>query len=257
MKLDTAKAVVTGAGGGLGRWFCKRLCESGATVVATDRDEAGLAKTVEEVAKSSPQGRMHVHAADVTSEEQVGTLFVKAREMMGGCNVLVNNAGLLRDSMLIKKDKASGQGAKNASLGDWNSVINVNLTGAFLCTREFAAGAVGSESSGVVVNMSSAARHGGISQGNYSASKAGLAATTNVWGRELARHNIRVGAVAPGAVETEMLQGLAPEMMEKLQALIPLRRLATPDEVWMGVKFIIECDYFTAQILDLDGGLRL
>jgi len=66
-----------------------------------------------------------------------------------------------------------------------------------------------------------------------------------------------VGAVAPGAVETEMLQGLAPEMMEKLQALIPLRRLATPEEVWMGVKFIIECDYFTAQILDLDGGLRL
>mmetsp|Transcript_39384 Transcript_39384/g.92106 ORF Transcript_39384/g.92106 Transcript_39384/m.92106 type:complete len:80 (-) Transcript_39384:1284-1523(-) len=76
-------------------------------------------------------------------------------------------------------------------------------------------------------------------------------------GGELPRHNIRVGAVAPGAVETEMLQGLAPEMMEKLQALIPLRRLATPDEVWMGVKFIIECDYFTAQILDLDGGLRL
>eukprot|EP00283_Hemiselmis_rufescens_P007271 CAMPEP_0173432450 /NCGR_PEP_ID=MMETSP1357-20121228/10243_1 /TAXON_ID=77926 /ORGANISM="Hemiselmis rufescens, Strain PCC563" /LENGTH=257 /DNA_ID=CAMNT_0014397043 /DNA_START=84 /DNA_END=857 /DNA_ORIENTATION=+ len=257
MRLDATKAVVTGAGGGLGRWFCKRLCESGATVVATDRDEGGLAKTMAEVSKASPPGKMHVHTADVTSEDQVGELFEKAREAMGGCNVLVNNAGLLRDSMLIKKDKASGKGAKNATLKDWHSVIDVNLTGAFLCTREFAAGVVGNEDKGVVVNMSSAARHGGISQGNYSASKAGLAATTNVWGRELARHNIRVGAVAPGAVETEMLQGLAPDMMEKLQALIPLRRLATPEEVWMGVKFIIECDYFTAQILDLDGGLRL
>jgi len=176
---------------------------------------------------------------------------------MGGCNVLVNSAGLLRDAMLVKKDKASGKGVKVATLADWNSVINVNLTGAFLCSREFAADCIGQEDDAVIVNISSAARHGGISQGCYSASKAGLAADTVVWARELAKHKIRVGAVAPGAVETEMLANLRPEAMEALKSMIPLGRLATPDEIWMAVRFVIECGYFTGRVLDVDGGLQL
>lgn len=153
--------------------------------------------------------------------------------------------------------QATGRGVKCATLSDWNAVINVNLTGSFLCAREFAADCVGQEEMAVIVNISSAARHGGVSQGCYSASKAGLAADTVVWGRELAKHNIRVGAVAPGAVETEMLKDLQPEMMEALKASIPLKRLATPDEIWMAVKFVIECDYFTGRVLDVDGGLQL
>mmetsp|Transcript_22389 Transcript_22389/g.55167 ORF Transcript_22389/g.55167 Transcript_22389/m.55167 type:complete len:258 (-) Transcript_22389:591-1364(-) len=257
MKLEAVRAVVTGAGGGLGRAFCQHLCESGAKVFGTDLDAKGLAQTQLELSAPHKAGMLHLHQANVTSESEVKALFEKARESMGGCNVLVNNAGILRDSMLIKKDKETGLGRVNMPLSDWNAVLAVNLTAPFLCAREFAAGCVGREKEAVIVNMSSAARNGSISQSNYSAAKAGLAADTRVWARELAKFNIRVGAIAPGAVETQMLSVLSDEATARLKQMTPLGRLGHPEDIWIGVKFIVECDFFTGKVVDIDGGMQL
>jgi len=176
---------------------------------------------------------------------------------MGGLDVLVNNAGIFRDGLLVKKDRETGE-IKKMSLRKWQSVIDVDLTGPFLTTREFAAKAIESGSSAsVVVNISSIARHGNRGQSNYSAAKAGLIADTRVWAIELARHGIRTGAVAPGFVDTPILEGMPPEVLNQMLKPVPLRRVAQPQEIYLAVKFIIECDYFTGRCIDVDGGLAL
>ena len=108
-----------------------------------------------------------------------------------------------------------------------------------------------------MVNISSIARHGNRGQSNYSAAKAGLIADTRVWAIELARHGIRTGAVAPGFVDTPILEGMPPEVLNQMLKPVPLRRVAQPQEIYLAVKFIIECDYFTGRCIDVDGGLAL
>ena len=136
----------------------------------------------------------------------------------GAINGLVNNAGILRDGLTIKvKD---GQLSK-MSLAQWQSVIDVNLTGVFLCTREVAAKMIELKNEGAIVNISSISRAGNMGQANYSAAKAGVAADTVVWAKELARYGIRVAGVAPGFIETEMTAGMKPEALEKMTAGIP------------------------------------
>ena len=143
-------------------------------------------------------------------------------------------------------------------LADWDAVIAVDLTGPFLCTREMASRiAADSSGPGVVVNISSIARHGNRGQTNYSAAKAGLIADTKLWGVELAKFGIRVAAIAPGFVNTPILQGMPPQVLEKLLKAVPLNRAAETSEVYQAAKFIIECDYFTGRCIDLDGGLSL
>ena len=108
-----------------------------------------------------------------------------------------------------------------------------------------------------VVNISSVARHGNRGQTNYSAAKAGLVADTKLWGIELARHGIRCGAVAPGFVDTPILQGMRPEVLEGMLKAVPLRRVAAPTEIYQAVRFILECDYFTGRCIDIDGGMTV
>ena len=115
----------------------------------------------------------------------------------------------------------------------------------------------GSDQPAVIINMSSVSRAGNIGQGNYSAAKAALVADTVTWAKELARYHIRVAAIAPGFVETPILQGMRPEMIDKMVAQIPIARLGSPEEIYVGLRFILECDYFTGRCLDIDGGLRL
>jgi len=107
------------------------------------------------------------------------------------------------------------------------------------------------------VNISSVARHGNQGQTNYSAAKAGLVADTKLWGLELARYGIRVGAVAPGFVDTPILQGMRPEVLEGMLKAVPLRRAADPTEIFQAVRFILECDYFTGRCIDVDGGITI
>jgi 3-oxoacyl-[acyl-carrier protein] reductase len=176
---------------------------------------------------------------------------------MGGLNALVNNAGIIRDGLLVKKDRATGE-VTTLSTADWNAVIGVNLTGATLMAREVAARMARTGARpGVIVNISSVARHGNRGQSNYVAAKAALAANTVTWARELAPLGIRVGAVAPGMVETPMTQGMNQKARDALVAAVPVGRVGLPEDVWLAVKFVLECDYFDGRCVDVDGGLAM
>lgn len=255
MELSTLKAVVTGGGSGMGRVFTLKLAEAGAQVVFCDLNDEGIRET-EEAAKGL-KGSVKGVKANVAKEDDVVSLMDKAVKEMGGLNCLINNAGIFRDGLLVKKDKNTGE-IKKMSLEKWQAVIDVDLTGPFLCTREFAVRVIEKEiKSSVVVNMSSISRYGNAGQSNYSAAKAGLVADTRLWAKELAKYGIRVGAVAPGLVETPILQGMPPHELEKLAQRNLLGRVGKPEELFQAVRFIIECDYFTGRAIDVDGGSDL
>ena len=178
-----------------------------------------------------------------------------AERTLGGLNALVNNAGIIRDRLLVRRDRETGA-VTVLSAADWNAVIGVNLNGATFMAREVARTLVERETRpGVIVNLSSISRHGNRGQSSYVAAKAALAANTVTWGRELARFGIRVGAVSPGMIETPMTQGMNQKARDALVAAVPLARIGSPEDVWLAVKFVIECDYFTARSVDVDGGL--
>jgi len=254
MRLDECKIIVTGAARGLGRHFSMRLAEAGAQVAAGDVNEEGLEVLAEE---SKPlKGAIHTRRLDVGVEAEVGGFVDWAHEAMGGLNGLVNNAGILRDGLLVKKDRKTGELIK-LSAEQWQAVIDVNLTGATFMVRDSVAKMIEHDSTGVVVNMSSIARHGNRGQSNYSAAKAALAANTKTWALEFARFGIRMGAIAPGMVETPMTDGMHQKAREALVSRIPVGRIGQPEDIWLAVKFVIECDYFNGRTIDVDGGLSV
>src|SRR5262249_43558529 len=180
-----------------------------------------------------------------------------ADEQMGGLNVLINNAAILRDGLLVKKDRVTGE-VKRLPTEQWRAVLDVNLTGATLMAREFVARMVERDQRpGVILNMSSLARFGNRGQSNYVASKAAVAANTVTWAREFAPFGIRVGAISPGMVETPMTQGMNQKARDALVAAVPVGRPGVPEDIWLAVKFIIECDYFDGRVIDVDGGLSM
>ncbi len=252
MNLQEVTALVTGGASGMGRAFVLNLARDGANVAFCDLNEDGIA-AVEADAADLP-GQVKGFVANVADEDSVIALVSQVVEHFGKLNVLVNNAGIFRDGLLVRKDRKTGE-IKKMSLKNWNAVINVDLTGPFLCAREFAAQCVENENGGVIVNISSVARHGNQGQTNYSAAKAGLVADTKLWAGELARYGIRTGAVAPGFVNTPILQGMRPDVLEGMLKGVPLRRVGEVEEIYLAVKFIVECDYFTGRCIDVDGGL--
>jgi len=144
------------------------------------------------------------------------------------------------------------------SKDQWDAVINVNLTGATFMVRDVAAKMVATEQKpGVIVNMSSIARHGNRGQSNYVSAKAALAANAVTWSREFAKFGIRVAAVAPGMIETPMTQGMNQKARDALVANIPVGRIGLPEDIWVAVKFVLECDYFNGRTIDVDGGLAM
>jgi 3-oxoacyl-[acyl-carrier protein] reductase len=257
MRLEDTKFIVTGAGQGMGRHFALRIAEAGGQVAVGDVNEAGLASLAEEVAKNGAlKGKVHTRRLDVANEADVGTFVEFAWGAMGGLNGLVNNAGILRDGLLVKRDRATGAITK-LSREQWQAVIDVNLTGATLMARDVAAKMAETGAKGAIVNISSIARHGNRGQSNYSAAKSALATNTKTWALELAPFGIRVGAVAPGMIETPMTQGMNPKAREALVAMIPVGRVGLPEDIWMAVKFVIECEYFNGRTIDVDGGLGM
>jgi 3-oxoacyl-[acyl-carrier protein] reductase len=255
MQLSSLKIIVTGAAQGMGAHFARRLAEAGAQVAAGDVKEEGLAAVVE--ATRGLPGKVHVRKLDVASEADVGAFVDWAHGAMGGLNGLINNAGILRDGLLVKKDRTTGEITK-LSKEAWDAVIGVNLTGASFMVRDVVAKMAATEQRpGVIVNMSSIARHGNRGQSNYSAAKAALAANTVTWSREFAPFGIRVGAVAPGMIETPMTQGMNQKARDALVAAIPVGRIGVPEDIWVAVKFVLECEYFNGRTIDVDGGLAM
>ena len=255
MKLEDLKIIISGGAQGMGRHFALRLAEAGAKVAVGDVNEAGLAETVE-AAKGKP-GKVFARKLDVASEADVGAFVEWAFGEMGGLNALVNNAGVLRDGLLVKKDKETGA-VKKLSKEQWDSVIGINLTGATLLARDVVAKMVETgQKPGVIVNISSIARHGNRGQSNYTAAKSALAANTVTWSKEFAPFGVRVAAVAPGMIETPMTQGMNQKARDALVAAIPVGRIGLPEDIWLAVRFCIECDYFDGRTIDVDGGLSM
>ena len=252
MQLKDSVIIVTGGGQGLGRAMAEYLAQSGARLALVDLGQERLDEAV--AACKAAGGDARAYVCNVADEQQVTGMVSQVAADFGTINGLVNNAGILRDGLLLKVRDGEIQ---KMPLNQWQSVIDVNLTGVFLCTREVAAKMVELQSKGLIINISSISRAGNIGQSNYSAAKAGVASLTVVWARELARYGIRVAGIAPGFIETEMTGGMKPEALEKMTAGIPLRRMGKPEEIAHSVAYLFENDYYSGRVLELDGGLRL
>lgn len=250
MQLEQVRAIVTGAASGLGRCFATELARHGATVAAVDVNTSGLEELNHET--KDLEGKLFTTQLDVTNESAVVLFMNKTSEKFGGVNVLVNNAAILRDGPLAKK---VGGWTKKLPTAVWKQVLEVNLTAPYFLAREMVADALQrGQQTGLIVNMSSLSRAGNPHQSNYSASKAGLDACTRTWALELAPFGIRVAGIAPGLVDTPMLAHLAEDTRSSLVAGIPLQRIGTPHEIWLALQFIIQCDYFTGRVIEVDGG---
>lgn len=252
MDLKNKVVVVTGSGRGLGRGMALAFARKGAHVAVVDLNEADVAETVAQCAGLGVKASGY--KVNVAKEDEVVKLFDDVMADFGALHGVVNNAGITRDGLLIKvKD---GEMTK-MSLQQWQAVIDVNLTGVFLCGREAAARMIQSGvKEGVIVSISSLARHGSFGQTNYSAAKAGVVAMTEAWARELSRYNIRTGAIAPGTINTDMIAAMKPEARDRLVSAVPLKRLGEPDNIAKAATFIFENDYFTGRVVEVDGGLR-
>ncbi|MDP9064305.1 MAG: SDR family oxidoreductase [Pseudomonadota bacterium] len=245
--------VVTGAGRGIGRAIAWQLSQQGADIALFDLNPADLQETAKLCAGESTTPR--TYKVNVADEGEVAGAMAQVATDYGRLDGLVNNAGIVRDGLLVKvKD---GVAVGRMSLDQWNSVIGVNLTGVFLCAREAAAHMIERGNGGVIVNISSISRVGNAGQSNYSAAKAGVESMGVVWAKELARYGIRVGSVAPGFTHTEILASMRPEVLDKLTAPVPLKRLGQPEEIAQAVCFIFANDFFTGRCIEVDGGLRL
>ena len=253
MKIKDKTIVITGAARGIGRALAVRFAGQGAHIALLDMNAADLAAATQQCIDLGVRAK--AYTADVSREADVAAGLDAVVRDFGSLDVIINNAGIVKDALLIKvKD---GEVVGKMSLEQWRAVIDVNLTGVFLCAREAAERMIKLAKGGVIINISSISRHGNAGQSNYAAAKSGVASMTVVWAKELARYGIRVGSIAPGFTHTDILAAMKPEVLEKVIAPVPLKRLGQPDEIAHAAQFIIENDFFTGRCLDLDGGLRL
>jgi 3-oxoacyl-[acyl-carrier protein] reductase len=253
MQVTEKTVVITGGGRGIGRALAERFGRDGARVALLDVNAGDPETTRAALAASGIVARSYT--VNVAVEEEVVAAMDRIVTDFGRLDVLVNNAGILRDALLVKaKD---GHIVGKMSLEQWQAVIDVNLTGVFLCGREAAERMIRLGSGGVIINISSVSWHGNAGQTNYSAAKAGVQALTVVWAKELARHGIRTAAIAPGGVRTEILASMRPDMLERVLASVPLKRLGEPEEIAAAAAFIVSNDYFSGRCIDLDGGFRI
>lgn len=253
MDINRKHIIVTGAARGLGKAISIRLAQQGANVTLLDLDSEDLHNSAQEIEQLGV--KTLAIAADVASEEEVIAAVEASSNALGPVHGLINNAGILRDGLLVKARE--GKVISKLSYDQWQSVINVNLNGVFLCGREVAANMIETGTPGVIINIASIARAGNFGQSNYAAAKAGVVALSVTWSKELARYGIRSAAIAPGMIATEMTGSMKPEALEKMNSAIPAGRMGSPEEIAETVAFIVRNDYFNGRVLELDGGLRL
>jgi len=253
MQLTDKTVAVTGGARGIGKAIATAFAARGARIALIDLRPEDLETARAEL--ESAGATVRTYAANVAREDAVIAALDGIVADFGRLDVMVNNAGIIKDGLLVKvKD---GRISGKMGLEQWQAVIDVNLTGVFLCGREAAERMIRLGQGGVIVNISSISKAGNAGQSNYSAAKAGVEAMAVVWAKELARYGIRTGTIAPGFTRTDILAGMPPEMLEKVTAPVPLKRLGLPEEIAHAAVFIAENDYFTGRSIEVDGGLRL
>lgn len=243
MRLKDKVAIVTGAGRGIGLVTAQTFAREGAKVALCDLDLPEVQAAAEEIRKSG--GQAVAFQANTAKSPSVQELLSKVMAEYGRVDILVNNAGIIRDKQLLKMEEA-----------EFDSVIEVNLKGVYLCTR-YVAEVMAANGGGVILNASSVvALYGNFGQTNYVASKAGVIGMTKVWARELGRKGIRVNAVAPGFIETRMTEGIPDKVMEKLVEKVPLGRMGKPQDIANAYLWLAsdESSYVTGHVLSVDGG---
>ncbi|WP_166252385.1 SDR family oxidoreductase [Marinobacter salicampi] len=253
MKVQDSVIAITGGGQGLGRAMAEYLAAKGARLALIDLVPEKLNEAVGACEAAGSQARAYV--CNVAKEEEVEATFAAIASDFGQLNGVINNAGILRDGLMIKVKE--GEIVKRMSLAEWQAVIDVNLTGVFLCGREAATQMIRLGNQGVIINIASISRAGNMGQSNYSSAKAGVSALVPVWAKELARYGIRVMGIAPGFIETEMVASMKPEALEKTTSRIPLGRMGKPEEIASAAAFIFENDYLSGRMIEVDGALRL
>jgi 3-oxoacyl-[acyl-carrier protein] reductase len=238
-------SVVTGSARGIGRAVSEKLAEEGATLIITDIDEETAKSTANDIAsKFSVDTLAFKH--DVSSEDSTKEVVGKIVEKYSRIDILINNAGITKDSNHMIMPKSS-----------WDMVIAINLTGAFFCTK-FVSKRMLKQRSGRIVNIASVSGiMGNVGQANYSASKAGLIGLTKTTARELATRGITVNAIAPGYIQSDMTHVLSDEVLKKMTDMIPMKTYGTPEDVADAVLFFVsnKAKYVTGQVLNVDGGM--
>lgn len=242
--MENKVALITGSGRGIGKAIALKLASEKMDIVICDVDEPAIHETVDEIKKLGVKA-LGIKV-DVTSAEAVAQLFEKTMAEFGKVDVLVNNAGITRDNLLIRMQE-----------NEWDAVIAVNLKGSYNCLKA-AAKIMMKQRNGKIINISSVVGvMGNVGQANYAASKGGLISLTKSAAKELAARNITVNAVAPGYIETEMTKNLNENVKEAFMNVIPLRRPGKPEDVATVVSFLASqaADYITGQVIHIDGGM--
>lgn len=248
MRLEHKISMVTGAARGIGKKICEEFLKEGAVVYIVDINEVAGKDTEVEFKSLFGDDRVFFCNADITSGDEVKTLVDRIVHEQGRIDILVNNAGITMDNLILRM-----------SLDEWERVIKVNLTGAFICSKYVVRNMI-RERKGKIINISSiVGLHGNAGQCNYSSSKAGIVGLTKSLARELAGRNIIVNAIAPGYIETEMTAKLDEKTKERLLGLIPVGRLGTVDDVANTVVFLASEDsnYITGSVINVDGGMGI
>ncbi|MBV1818205.1 3-oxoacyl-[acyl-carrier-protein] reductase [Bacteroidales bacterium MSK.15.36] len=245
--LKEKNALVTGGSRGIGRATAIELSKEGANVIITyNSNEEKAKEVIKEIEKNGVKGL--AIKADVSSEEDVKSMMKTIKSQFDSIDVLVNNAGVTKDNLLIRMKSE-----------DWDKVINTNLKGVYLCTKAVVRGMM-KKRHGKIVNIASVVGiSGNAGQGNYSASKAGVIGFTKSIAKELGSRGINVNGVAPGFVETDMTEVLSEDIKEQSLKLIPLERFAKPEDIANVVVFLCseKANYITGQIINVDGGMLM
>ena len=246
MDLEGKVALVTGAGQGIGKVIAMKLAKSGATVVLNDLNMDGLKAVADEIENSG--GKALPLEANVVNMDDIQAMVDKVVQELDGIHILVNNAGITRDALLLRM-----------TVDDWDSVLSVNLKGVFNCTKS-ALKYMSKQKEGNIISIASiVGEMGNAGQANYAASKAGVIGFTKTVAKEYAKRGIKANAIAPGFIATAMTDELSDKVKEEMMKQIPMGKLGTPEDVADAVLFLASdaSSYITGQVININGGMYM